>query len=364
MKLFRFLSRPAQNPTQIPAVSSSIAHLIGPGKLHVDNGRLAFTTTEATQLMLEPAGLECLLCHGSVSLSAEALAMAAEHEIALTLLDAWGNRVIARLEPNVDSRAIGRILQHRVLNSESSRRILARDVVLAKIRSQQAAVRHYQRQGRPDTNSAIDKLAELETRCESAVDVDELRGLEGAASAIWFARLAGLLQRPWTFSKRIRRPPADPVNALLSFGYTLLHNRTASRAQAVGLELAVGSLHAFRPGRLSLACDLMEPLRVTAVDRWVIRLCNQRRILPEDFRQTGDVRPAVLLTDRGRSKVLADWEDHWHASHFDTVLDQSVTKFSGSLRKLCADWPGLKRAALRAGVQADAELVEAYELGA
>ena len=100
----------------------------------------------------------------------------------------------------------------------------------------------------------------------------------GRSLCPWFEFFGKLLLPPWQLSRRVRRPPTDPVNALLSLGYTLLLQRTLAACEAVGLDAALGSLHEYHPGRPSLACDLMEPLRVPAVDRWVIALCNQHRI--------------------------------------------------------------------------------------
>ena len=92
------------------------------------------------------------------------------------------------------------------------------------------------------------------------------RQCNGVTAAL---RCGQLLRPPWRFVQRVRRPPTDPVNALLSLGYTWVLTRTVARCEAAGLEVNLGGLHDYRPGRPSLACDLMEPLRVPAVDRWV-----------------------------------------------------------------------------------------------
>src|SRR4051794_19751513 len=100
-----------------------------------------------------------------------------------------------------------------------------------------------------------------------ATNADQVRGFEGAASAAWFAFLGGLFEPPWSFRARARRPPTDPVNALLSLGYTWLLNRMNARAEAAGYEIYLGGLHEYRAGRPSLGCDLIESLRIPAVDR-------------------------------------------------------------------------------------------------
>ena len=103
-------------------------------------------------------------------------------------------------------------------------------------------------------------------------------GHRGQRQLRWFELLGRLLNPPWQFSRRVRRPPTDPVNALLSLAYTWLTNRATARIQAHGLEVALGALHEYHPGRPSLACDLIEPLRVPIVDRWLVKTCNRNEV--------------------------------------------------------------------------------------
>src|SRR5262249_6394669 len=142
---------------------------------------------------------------------------------------------------------------------------------------------HYQRQGAAAAGPVLQQLQQTAERCREATSLEQLRGLEGAASAAWFSLLGQLLRPPWQFPQRVRRPPTDPVNALLSLGYTWVLTRTVARAEAAGLEVNLGGLHEYRPGRPSLACDLMEPLRVPAVDRWLVQRLNQGEMTPADF---------------------------------------------------------------------------------
>ncbi len=177
--------------------------------------------------------------------------------------------------------------------------------------------------------TVIAGLEDVAARCAGA-EVESLRGLEGATAAAWFGLLGQLLHEPWQFRQRVRRPPTDPVNALLSLGYTWVLNRTVARCEAVGLEVNLGALHDWRPGRPSLACDLMEPLRVPAVDRWVIAACNQGSITAADFvAESGGIR----LQPDSFGRILYDWEKHWARSEQEKELDELLGRLEGWLRQ-------------------------------
>jgi CRISPR-associated protein Cas1 len=137
-----------------------------------------------------------------------------------------------------------------------------------------------------------------------------LRGAEGEAAFNYFSVFNHLIRSPDAairFRGRSRRPPLDPVNALLSFLYTLLTHDCRSAAEGVGLDPAVGFLHRDRPGRPSLALDLMEELRPALADRLALSLLNRRQLRARDF-ETRD-GGAVLLTDDARRTVLTAWQE-------------------------------------------------------
>lgn len=158
--------------------------------------------------------------------------------------------------------------------------------------------------------SASQSLKELLPRVAEETVLDSLRGLEGAGSTVYFGALDEMIlngKDTFYFHGRSRRPPLDPFNALLSFAYSLLANDCVSALESVGLDSYVGFLHRDRPGRTSLALDLMEEFRPCMADRFVLTLINNRQIKANDF----DVRPgsAVLLTDEGRKGFLRRWQE-------------------------------------------------------
>lgn len=137
-----------------------------------------------------------------------------------------------------------------------------------------------------------------------------LRGIEGAAATAYFDVLDHMLlsrKEAFFFHGRSRRPPLDRVNAMLSFAYSLLAHDCASALESVGLDSYVGFLHRDRPGRQSLALDLMEELRPCMADRFVLTLVNNRMLRPEDFQMQDS--GAVLLSDDGRRKFLKTWQE-------------------------------------------------------
>lgn len=140
--------------------------------------------------------------------------------------------------------------------------------------------------------------------------LDSLRGLEGAAASAYFDVFDDMILRSkeeFFFHGRNRRPPTDNINAMLSFAYSLLANDCASALESVGLDAYVGFLHRDRPGRTSLALDLMEELRPCFADRFVLSIVNNKVIQSGDFETTES--GAVIMTDAGRRKFLKSWQE-------------------------------------------------------
>ena len=137
-----------------------------------------------------------------------------------------------------------------------------------------------------------------------------MRGYEGEAASLYFSVFDRLIlqnKEIFSFEQRIKRPPKDPVNTLLSFCYTILANDCASALESTGLDAYVGFLHSDRPGRASLALDLMEELRSIYADRFVLTLINNRKINASAFERQAN--GAVLLNDKGRKIFLTDWQN-------------------------------------------------------
>jgi len=148
-----------------------------------------------------------------------------------------------------------------------------------------------------------------------------LMGLEGTAAAAYFGAFPHLLHNAFGFAGRVRRPPTDPVNALLSYGYTLLMHQVRSAIHTVGLDPYVGFLHAGRYGRPSLALDLMEEFRPVLVDSVVMRAINTNVLGDQHFRREAE---AVWLTQSGRKLFLAQWEQRLTSEIRHPIFDYTV----------------------------------------
>lgn len=174
---------------------------------------------------------------------------------------------------------------------------------------ERAARDHPQRVPVERLKQTSSKLAAALSRIQDSATLEELNGVEGEAAQRYFAVFDSLIlqqREGFAFTGRSRRPPLDPVNALLSFAYTLLARECAAALEGVGLDPYLGFLHRPRPGRKSLALDLMEELRSVLADRLVISCINQKIVTPKHFQKQEN--GAVLLTEEGRKTVLSAWQ--------------------------------------------------------
>lgn len=161
-----------------------------------------------------------------------------------------------------------------------------------------------------ELTAAMQALADSESKVADCVDAGQLLGIEGTGARHYFGGLSSAFRADIRFAARARRPPPDPANSLLSFGYVLLSNRIAGLLEARGADPCLGFFHELRPGRPSLALDLLEELRHPVVDRLVLRLCNLRKVRPDHFEEDPERPGGVKLTVEGRRLFLEEWETH------------------------------------------------------
>jgi CRISPR-associated protein Cas1 len=261
--------------------------------------------------------LDGVVSFGRAGASPALLAACAEAGIAVSYLEPNG-RFLARVEGQRSGNVLLRRIQYRVADDPVRKTVIVRAIVTAKTANQRAVVRRALRDhGEVSKPSASDVLTAAERRLTDigrralvALDIDALRGLEGEAGLTYFSVFGTLIRvadADFTFSGRSRRPPLDRINALLSFLYAMLGHDCRSALETHGLDPQVGFLHTDRPGRASLALDLMEELRPVLADRLALTLVNRRQLTASDFmvEETGGVR----LTDEGRRQVLVAWQD-------------------------------------------------------
>lgn len=223
-------------------------------------------------------------------------------------------RFLAMPTGRVNGNVLLRKKQYRLSDSEAKSAEIARFFIFGKVYNSKWLMERTLRDHslRVDAEKIKNKsayLTEIYKQVLSVKELDVLRGLEGQAANNYFEVFDQLIlnqKSDFIFMTRSRRPPLDRVNAMLSFGYRVLENDCASALEGVGLDSYVGFMHRDRPGRESLALDLMEEFRSVMVDRFVLTLINQRQILPKHF----DVKEngAVLLNEEGRKVFFSQWQ--------------------------------------------------------
>ena len=223
-------------------------------------------------------------------------------------------RFLARVSGEERGNVLLRKQQFRVSDDPALSCRIARNMIFGKIYNcrwqiERTVRDHALRVEAEKLKSVSRQLAGQVEQISCCADLDSLRGLEGEASARYFSVLDQLIlnqREDFSFDGRSRRPPADPVNAMLSFLYTLLAHDCAAALESVGLDPYAGFMHRDRPGRQSLALDLMEELRPIAADRLMLTLVNTRMIQDRHFsRQAGG---AVLMNEEGRKTLLTAWQ--------------------------------------------------------
>jgi CRISPR-associated protein Cas1 len=220
--------------------------------------------------------------------------------------------------------------QHLVANDPKKSLAIARFMVAGKLQNARNVLMRSAREAKDEGDAkALSEAAKAHAQqiqsAEIATDMDQLRGVEGYGAKAYFANFTPMIRLhrdAFEFTVRSKHPPVDPINALLSFVYTLLTNECISACESVGLDPQVGFLHALRPGKPSLALDLMEEFRAILADRLVLTLINRNQIQPEDFVE----RPggAIYLTEEGRKTVLTAYQKRKQEEITHVVVDQKM----------------------------------------
>ncbi|WP_263322232.1 type I-C CRISPR-associated endonuclease Cas1c [Endozoicomonas sp. Mp262] len=265
---------------------------------------------ERKKLLQIPAhSVQSLYCFGNVLISPFLMGFCGEQGIGLSMFTEYG-RFLGRFHGRQSGNILLRKKQYQL--SQQQPLSVARGIIAAKIVSSRGV---FQRQLRNHGDNAVlaKAITSLGQRLEmirECQNLDSLRGFEGEAAAIYFGAFGELLlpsvKADFPFAGRNRRPPKDAINAMLSFGYSLLGQEIASALQGVGLDPQAGFLHADRPGRDSLAQDILEEFRAWWVDRLVLSLVNRKQITAKGFEHQAS--GAVVMKDDSRKLFLTAWQ--------------------------------------------------------
>lgn len=253
----------------------------------------------------------------------------AERGISLAFCTPRG-RFLARIAGSTSGNVLLRRAQYRTADELSASCRIARSMIFGKVYNARWSVERTKRDHamRVDTGRLAEVSAQLQgllPQIAAETSLESLRGLEGSGATAYFGVLDEMIlqgKETFFFRERSRRPPLDAFNAMLSFAYSLLAHDCASALESVGLDAYVGFLHRDRPGRESLALDLMEELRACMADRFVLTIVNNRVLKASDFvfRESG----AVLLTDEGRRTFLRRWQERKYETITHPFLEEKL----------------------------------------
>ena len=273
--------------------------------------------------------LEGIVCFGFMGASPALMELCHSHDVGLSFVSPYG-KFLARVGGKVSGNVLLRKKQYALSDDESESAKIAKYFVLGKLLNCRSVLQRFSRDYPNGVDSEFTgnftRLSEGVSRLkDEELPLNELRGMEGMLSKFYFSCFDDLIlsRNPaFSFDGRSRRPPLDRVNALLSFSYSLIAADCASALESVGLDPQVGFLHRLRPGRPSLALDLMEEFRPYLGDRFVLSLINNQVVKAADFvvKENG----AVLLTDEARKTVLTAWQKRKMEEIMHPYLEEKI----------------------------------------
>jgi CRISPR-associated protein Cas1 len=288
--------------------------------------RLTVRRPDGTEEAIRLLDASHLCLYGNAQVSAQAIRSLAEREIPIFHLTYGG--WLAAVTTGLPHRNVElRVRQYRVADDTGAALAFARAFVVGKIRNQRTMLR---RNARDDVSAAVRELARLGRLAQEASAAEALLGVEGAAARAYFANFGSLLRNPldFDFRARVRRPPTDPVNALLSFLYSLLTKECVGALLAVGLDPYRGLYHRLHYGRPSLALDLAEEFRPLIADSVALTLVNTGMVRPAEFLRRGG---ACALREDARRTVIAAFEER-----LDTLIRHPLFGYAVSYRRILA----------------------------
>lgn len=294
--------------------------------LSKDGLNVVVSVKQEEEFRIPAINIEGIVTFGYMGASPGLMKLCSDNGIALTFLSPNG-RFVSRVQGQIKGNVLLRKKQYLLSDDPVWSLSVARLMIAGKIQNYRNILKRYIRDyGENEKVNASVKVLEVAKRdALTATDKSVLMGYEGMASNAYFEVFPELLlnqKQDFPFHGRNRRPPKDAVNAMLSFAYTLLANDMAAALETVGLDPYVGFLHSIRPGRTSLALDMMEELRAYLGDRFVLSLINKKQMTIKDFLlQATD---GVVMTDKGKKTFIAAWQNRKRETIVHPYLNERV----------------------------------------
>lgn len=278
--------------------------------LHQEGETVVASVEHEDVLRLPIHTLAGIVCFGQVSCSPPLLGLCGERGVHISFLTEWG-KFLARVTGPISGNVLLRREQVRRSENSAATCELARSFILGKLANSRTVLQRAQRDHGQNLTAtqSVDVIADVIRRVQRAPDTETLRGLEGEAANAYFDAFDGMIlsqKQAFSMKSRSRRPPLDPLNTMLSFLYTILAHDCEAALEGVGLDPQIGFLHSLRPGRPSLALDMMEEFRSILADRVVLSLINLNQITDKGFTTTES--GAVMMDKDTRRTVLKTWQ--------------------------------------------------------
>jgi len=293
--------------------------------LHKERETLVIEVEKEKVMQVPIHAIQAIYCFGNVMVSPFLMGFCGENGVHLAFCTEYG-RFLGRLQGKQSGNILLRQAQYKV--AEMQPEPIARNIIAAKISNSRAVL--YRRLRNHGDNEAVEQaIKQLHSslrRLERMESLDQIRGIEGEAAATYFGVFNQLfqpsVQADFQFNGRNRRPPRDPINALLSFLYSVVGNDISAALQGVGLDPQMGFLHQTRPGRDSLAQDVLEEFRAWWVDRLVLSLINRKQLKAKDF--IIEASGAITLKDDARKVVLVALQNRKQETIKHPFLNEDV----------------------------------------
>lgn len=291
-----------------------------------------------------PQELELVIVLVTCGFTSAAARLLLTHGIDVAFLDEHGD-YLGRLEGAFGKNVSLRRQQYALADDPAFRLGMARAIARGKLTNMRTVVMRYARQGMPALDACVARMLDALAHVEACGDLDTLRGVEGAGSAAYFDALSHIVQPPFVFTDRNRRPPRDPVNAMLGFSYALLLSYVERAVSAVGLDAYCGFYHCDHYGRMSLALDLLEEFRPVLADSVVLAACSRHWVDPaRDFEARDG---GIFLNETGRQAFV---------QRFHARMEEDVTDLDGDAtvpyHQVCVNQARALAACVRDGVPA------------
>lgn len=295
-----------------------------------DGESVAVRIERKIRLRIPLHNLGSIIAFGSIGCSPALMQACADAGVAISFLSRSG-RFLARVAGFTPGNVLLRREQYRRADDEAASTAIARNMILGKVANMRNVLLRAAREHASDSSAtalrtASDRAAYCLEPISSATGLDQLRGHEGEATQAYFGSFQHLINHPsgeFLFDGRSRRPPLDPVNALLSFLYAMLTQDARAACEAVGLDPQVGFLHRDRPGRPAMALDLIEEFRAPLADRVALSLINRQQVDPRGFAVADG--GAVTMDDATRKVVLTEYQRKKQEVITHAFLDEKTT---------------------------------------